>query len=65
MSDLVIIKVDSPYPIKISVIEHWRKEIMKQKEIGVIVLPWFLTAVTVPEDTEIQFEKEVKDAHNE
>lgn len=58
MSDLVIVKMDSIYPIKADKIEYWRKEIMKQKETGVIVLPWFLTAVVVPEDTEIQFEED-------
>lgn len=59
MSDLVIIKVRDGVNLKTDMMGHWRKEIMKQKEeTGVVILPWFLTTVVVPEDTEIQFEKE-------
>lgn len=55
MSDCVIVKVKDEINIKADMMEHWRKEIMKQKETGVIILPWFLTAVVVPEDIEIRF----------
>lgn len=58
MSDLVIVKVKDGINVKADMMGYWRKEIMKQKETGVIVLPWFLTAVVVPENVEIQFEKE-------
>lgn len=56
MSDLVIVKVKDGINIKADMMEYWRKEILKQKETGAIVLPWFLTAVVVPKNTEIQFE---------
>lgn len=58
MSDLVIVKLKDGINIKADMMGYWRKEIMKQKETGVIVLPWFLTAVVVQENIEIQFEKE-------
>lgn len=61
MSDIVIIKVKDKINVRPDMMECWRKKIMKQKETGVIVLPWFLTAVAVPEDIEIQFEKEEMD----
>ena len=61
MSDLIIVKVKDGIDIKADLMKHLRMEIMKQKETGVIVLPWFLTAVVVPEDIEIQFEKEDKE----
>lgn len=57
MSDLVIVKVKDGINVKADMMSFWRKEITKQKETGVIVLPWFLTAVVVPEDTEIKVEK--------
>ena len=58
MSDLVIVKVKEGISVKPDMMGYWRKEIMKQKETGVIVLPWFLTAVVVPEGIEIRFEEE-------
>lgn len=59
MNDLLVVKVEDGVNIKADMMGHWRKEIMKQKETGVIVLPWFLTAVVVPEDIEIRFDEEV------
>lgn len=55
MSDLLVIKVKSGISVKADLMEHWRKEILKQKETGVVVLPWFLDVVVVPEDVEVQF----------
>ena len=56
MSDLMIVKVVEGVNIDPDKMRHLRNEIIKQKETGVIVLPWFLTAVVVPEDTEIRVE---------
>lgn len=58
MSDIVIVKVKDGINIRADMMGYWRKEIIKQKETGVIVLPWFLTAITVKEDVEIQVDKE-------
>lgn len=58
MSDLMIVKVVEGVSIDPDKMRHLRNEIIKQKETGVIVLPWFLTAVVVPEDTEIRVESE-------
>ena len=56
MSDIVIVKVRDGISIKADLMDYLQKEILKQKETGVIVLPWFLTAIVVPKDTEIQHE---------
>lgn len=53
MSDLLIVK--SGVNIKPDLMDYWHKEILKQKETGVIVLPWFLDVVIAPEDAEVQF----------
>ena len=58
MSDLMIVKVKDGINVPADKMSHLRNEIIKQKETGVIVLPWFLTAVVVPEDTEIKVESE-------
>lgn len=58
MSDLLIVKVKDGIDLRPDLMRYWRNEIMKQKETGVIVLPWFLNAVVIPEDTEVRFEKE-------
>ena len=58
MSDLVVIKVKDGININPNMMKNWQKKVIVQKETGVIVLPWFLTVVVVPENTEIQFEKE-------
>lgn len=55
MSDLLVIKVKSGVKVKADVMDHWRKEILRHKETGVVALPWFLEAVVVPEDIEVQF----------
>ena len=58
MSDLLVIKVKSGINIKADVMNYWRKNILKQKETGVVLLPWFLEVVVVPEDVEIKFEED-------
>lgn len=58
MSDLIIVKVIEGFNIKPDSMKYLQNEIIKQKETGVIVLPWFLTAVVVPEDIEIRVESE-------
>lgn len=55
MSDLLIVKEKPGINIKADVMDHWRKEILRMKETGVIVLPWFLDVVVAPEDVEVQF----------
>lgn len=60
MSDLVIVKVKDGINIKADMMRYWRNEVIKQKETGVIVLPWFLTAIVVSEDIEIKVESEEK-----
>ena len=52
MSDLIIVK--SGVNVNADVRDRWRKEILKMKETGVIVLPWFLDVVVVPDDVEVQ-----------
>lgn len=54
MSDLLIVKMNSGIKIKSDVMERWYKEILKMKETGVVILPWFLDVVAVPEDVEVQ-----------
>ena len=58
MSDIVIVKVKDGINIKADMMRYWRNEIIMQKETGVILLPWYLTAIAVPEDTELKIESE-------
>lgn len=58
MSDLLVIKVKTGINVKADLMNHWRKEILRQKETGVVLLPWFLEAVAVPEDVEIKVEED-------
>ena len=58
MSDLLVVKVKSGITVKADMMGYWRKEILKMKETGVVVLPWFLDAEVVPEDVEIKFEED-------
>ena len=58
MSDLMVVKVIDGVNIKPELMEHLQKDIIKQKETGVVILPWFLTTVVVPEDIEIRIESE-------
>ncbi len=58
MSDLMVVKVINGVNIQPDLMEYLQKDIIKQKETGVVILPWFLTAVVVPEDTEIRIERE-------
>lgn len=54
MSDLLVVKVKPGINVKADLMDHWRKEILIQKETGVVVLPWYLDAEVVPEDVEVQ-----------
>ena len=54
MSDLLVIKVKPGINVKADLMDRWRKEILRQKETGTILLPWFLEAIVVPEDIEVQ-----------
>lgn len=58
MGNLMVVKVINGVNIKPELMKHLQKDIIKQKETGVIILPWFLTTVVVPEDTEIRIESE-------
>lgn len=58
MSDLLIVKVKPGVKIKADLMDHWRKEILKMKETGVVVIPWWLDVVVVPEDVEIKVEED-------
>lgn len=58
MSDLMVVKVINGVNINPELMKHLQKDIIKQKETGVVILPWFLTTVVVPEDTEIRIESE-------
>lgn len=57
MSDLLVIKVKPGINLKADLMDHWRKEILRQKETGTVLLPWFLEAVVVPKDIELKFEE--------
>lgn len=54
MSDLLIIKVKPGINVKADLMDHWRKEILRMKEIGLVLLPWYLDAEVVPGDVEVQ-----------
>lgn len=56
MSDLLVIKVKSGVNVHPNMMEHWRKEILRQKETGIVALPWFFDVVVVPEDAKVQFD---------
>ena len=58
MSDLLVVKVKSGIEVKPDLMRYWCKEILKQKETGVVVLPWFLDVVVAPEDVEIKVEED-------
>ena len=58
MSDLLVVKVKPGINVKADLMDHWRKEILEMKKTGVIVLPWFLDVVVVPDDVEIKFEED-------
>lgn len=57
-NDLLIVKVKSGIDVKPDLMRYWRNEILKQKETGVVLLPWFLEAEVVPEDVEIKVEED-------
>lgn len=58
MGNLMVVKVINGVNVKPELMKHLQKDIIKQKETGVVILPWFLTTVVVPEDTEIRIESE-------
>lgn len=58
MSDLLVVKVKPGINVKADLMDHWRKEILRQKETGLVLLPWYLDAEVVPEDVEIKFEED-------
>lgn len=55
---LLIVKVKPGVDIKADLMRYWHNKILIMKETGVVVLPWFLEAVVVPEDVEIKFEED-------
>ena len=56
MKDVLIIKSEVRLPK--DMIEQWHEKILKMKEEGVILLPYYLTPMVVPEDVAIQFVEE-------
>ena len=57
MSDVLVVKINALFPSdKISAIH---KDILRQKESGVIVLPSYCEALVVPEDIEIKLEADL------
>lgn len=58
MSDLLVVKVKPGINVKADMMSHWRKEILRMKETGLVVLPWYLEAEIVPDDVEIKFEED-------
>lgn len=58
MSDLLVVKVKSGINVKADLMDHWWKEILRMKETGLVLLPWYLDAEVVPEDVEIKFEED-------
>lgn len=54
MSDLLIVKVKPGINVEANLMNYWRKEILRQKETGIVVLPWFLDLVVAPEAVEVQ-----------
>ena len=61
-NNLLVVKVKSGINVKADLMDHWRKEILRQKETGLVMLPWFLEAeVVVPEDVEIKFEEDTNE----
>lgn len=57
-NDLLVVKVIPGVEIKADLMRYWRNEILKMKETGVVLLPWFLEAIIVPEDVKITFEED-------
>ena len=55
-NDLLVVKMNPGIKLQSEVMDRWRTNILKMKETGVVVIPWFLDVVVVPEDVEIKFE---------
>ena len=58
MSDILVIKVKDGVNVSAKTMEHWKNEIRRMKESGIVVLPWYLHAEVVPEDIEIKIEED-------
>lgn len=58
-SDLLIVKLKPGINLKADLMDHWRKEILRQKETGTVLLPWFLEAIVVPKDIELKVEDQI------
>ena len=52
--DVLVIKAN--YHIPADMLHYWRERILKERESGVILLPYSLSAEIVPADVEIKFE---------
>lgn len=57
MSETLIIKVNS-FHLSPEDMHNLRQQIIKQKEEGVVVLPYFCEAIIAPEDVDIRVEEE-------
>ena len=56
MADILVVKLNAIFPA--DRISEIRKEIIRQKESGVVVLPPYCDVLMVPEDIEIRFEED-------
>lgn len=57
MNDVLVVKLNAVFPTDTICKIH--KEILRQKESGVVVLPPYCTAIIVPEDVEIKLEADL------
>ena len=57
MNDVLVVKLNKVFPT--DTIYKIHKEILRQKESGVVVLPTYCTAIIVPEDVEIKLEADL------
>ena len=58
MCDILVIKAN--FPIKPKYLENIRKDILKQKEQRVVVIPFGFDTIMVPEDITVKFENYVE-----
>ena len=59
MSDVLVVKINALFPSDKIFAIH--KDILRQKESGVIVLPSYCEALVVPEDIEIKLEADLNE----
>lgn len=57
MNDVLVVKINALFPSE--TLSEIHKNILKQKESGVIVLPSYCEALVVPEDIEIKLEADL------